>query len=53
MSQNVDYQTNKKIVKKEVSYLGRDFSSIRTNLIEFAKTYFQIHIMILMKHHQV
>jgi len=40
MSQNVDYQTNKKIVKKEVSYLGRDFSSIRTNLIEFAKTYF-------------
>ncbi len=35
-----DYNTNKKIVKKEVSYLGRDFSSIRQNLIEFAKTYF-------------
>ena len=31
-----DYNTNKKIVKKEISYLGRDFSSIRQNLIEFA-----------------
>ena len=36
----VDYNTNKKIVNKEVSYLGRDFSSVRQNLIEFAKTYF-------------
>jgi hypothetical protein len=36
----VDYGTNKKIVKKEVSYLGRDFSDIRNNLIEFAKSYF-------------
>ena len=36
----VDYNTNKKIVKKEVSYLGRDFTDIRANLIEFAKTYF-------------
>ena len=36
----VDYNTNKKVVKKEVSYLGRDFSSVRQNLIEFAKTYF-------------
>ena len=36
----VDYNTNKKVIKKEVSYLGRDFSDIRTNLIEFAKTYF-------------
>ena len=35
-----DYNTNKKIVKKEVNYLGRDFSSLRQNLIEFAKTYF-------------
>ena len=34
----VDYGTNKKIVKKEVSYLGRDFSDIRNNLIEFAKS---------------
>ena len=40
MATNVDYQTNKKIVKKDVSYLGRDFSSIRENLMEFAKTYF-------------
>ena len=36
----VDYGTNKKITKKEVSYLGRDFSDIRNNLIEFAKSYF-------------
>ena len=36
----VDYNTNKKVVKKDINYLGRDFSSIRQNLIEFAKTYF-------------
>ena len=36
----VDYGTNKKIVKKDVNYLGRDFADIRANLIEFAKTYF-------------
>jgi hypothetical protein len=36
----VDYGTNKKIVKKEVNYLGRDFTDIRANLIEFAKSYF-------------
>ena len=36
----VDYNINKKVVKKDVSDLGRDFSSIRQNLIEFAKTYF-------------
>ena len=35
-----DYGTNKKIVKKEVKYLGRDFTDIRSNLIEFAKSYF-------------
>ena len=35
-----DYGTNKKILKKEVNYLGRDFTDIRENLIEFAKTYF-------------
>ena len=29
-----------KLQKKEVKYLSRDFSSFRTNLIEFAKTYF-------------
>ena len=40
MATNVDYNTNKKIVKKDVSYLGRDFSSIRENLLEFAKSYF-------------
>jgi len=36
----VDYNTNQKVVKKEVQYLGREFSDIRSNLIEFAKTYF-------------
>ena len=35
-----DFGTNKKIVKKEVNYLGRDFTDIRENLIEFAKSYF-------------
>ena len=36
----VDYGTNKKVVRKEVNYLGRDFADIRANLIEFAKSYF-------------
>ena len=40
MPRQVDYGTNKKIVKKDVNYLGRDFRDIRQNLIEFAKTYF-------------
>ncbi len=35
-----DYGTNKKTLSKEVSYLGRDFTDIRENLIEFAKSYF-------------
>ena len=35
-----DYGTNKKLVNKEVKYLGRDFTDIRENLIEFAKSYF-------------
>jgi len=35
-----DYGTNKKLVSKEVKYLGRDFTDIRENLIEFAKSYF-------------
>jgi len=35
-----DYGINKKSVSKEVRYLGRDFTSIRQNLIEFAKSYF-------------
>jgi hypothetical protein len=36
----VDYNTNQKVEKKEVQYLGREFSDIRNNLMEFAKTYF-------------
>ena len=35
-----DYGTNKKLVKKELNYIGRDFTDIRENLIEFAKSYF-------------
>ena len=35
-----DYGTNKKLVSKEINYLGRDFTDIRANLIEFAKSYF-------------
>ena len=35
-----DYGTNKKLISKEVNYLGRDFTDIRNNLIEFAKNYF-------------
>ena len=35
-----DYGTFKKKLSKEVNYLGRDFTDIRENLIEFAKTYF-------------
>ena len=35
-----DYGTNKKLVSKDVNYLGRDFTDIRENLIEFAKNYF-------------
>ena len=35
-----DYGTNKKVIQKEVNYLGRDFKNIRENLIEFAKSYF-------------
>ena len=36
----VDYNTNKKVEKREIQYIGREFSDIRNNLIEFAKTYF-------------
>ena len=35
-----DYGTNKKLISKEINYLGRDFTDIRANLIEFAKSYF-------------
>tara|TARA_B100000287_G_scaffold93715_1_gene85896 strand:- start:841 stop:2796 length:1956 start_codon:yes stop_codon:yes gene_type:complete len=35
-----DYGTNKKSISKEIQYLGRDFTSLRQNLIEFAKSYF-------------
>jgi len=37
---NAEYGTSKKIVKKDIKYIGRDFNSIRQNLIEFAKSYY-------------
>ena len=40
MPRQADYGTDKKLVKKEVNYLGRDFRDIRQNLIDFTKTYF-------------
>ena len=39
---NAEYGTSKKIVKKDIKYIGRDFSSIRQNLIEFAKSLLSI-----------
>ena len=53
MAREIEFGTNVKGVKKDINYLGRDFANIRSNLIEFAKQYFQMHTMILMKHHQV
>ena len=40
MPTEADYGTSKKIEKKKIQYIGRDFSSIRQNLIEFAKSYY-------------
>ena len=40
MAREVEYGTNIKSVKRDINYIGREFSSIRANLIEFAKSYF-------------
>ena len=40
MPLDVEYGTNIKKERKKVKYIGRDFSSIRQNLIEFAKSYY-------------
>ena len=40
MAREVEYGTNIKVVKRDINYIGREFSSIRANLIEFAKSYF-------------
>ena len=40
MAREIEYGTNIKAVKKDVKYMGREFSTIRANLIEFAKSYF-------------
>ena len=33
-----------------INYLGRDFNDLKTNLIEYAQTYFPNSYQILMKH---
>ena len=40
MAKEIEYGTNIKSVKKDIRYIGREFTTIRANLIEFAKTYF-------------
>ena len=40
MAKEIEYGTNIKSVKKDIKYIGREFSTIRANLIEFAKSYF-------------
>ena len=40
MPTEVEYGTNVKKDKKKIQYIGRDFGSIRQNLIEFAKSYY-------------
>tara|TARA_B100000575_G_C23133354_1_gene657811 strand:- start:888 stop:2849 length:1962 start_codon:yes stop_codon:yes gene_type:complete len=40
MAREIEFGTNVKSVKKDVNYIGREFSTIRANLIEFAKQYF-------------
>ena len=40
MAREIEFGTNIKSVKKDVKYIGREFSTIRANLIEFAKSYF-------------
>ena len=40
MAREIEYGTNIKSVKKDIRYLGREFNTIRANLIEFAKSYF-------------
>ena len=40
MAREIEYGTNIKSVKKDIRYIGREFNTIRANLIEFAKTYF-------------
>ena len=31
-------------IKKDVKLIGRDFGSIRSNLVDFAKTYFPTNL---------
>jgi len=40
MAREIEFGTNIKSVKKDIKYIGREFSTIRSNLIEFAKQYF-------------
>tara|TARA_B100000287_G_scaffold131709_2_gene123814 strand:+ start:2775 stop:4742 length:1968 start_codon:yes stop_codon:yes gene_type:complete len=37
---NPDYGTSKKTERRDIRYIGREFSTIRANLLEYAKSYF-------------
>ena len=39
--------------ESNVNYLNKDFTALKTSLMNYAKSIFQIHIVILMKHHLV
>ena len=53
LTQN-DWNTQKNTIRKDVNYIGKRFSSIRHNLIEFFQNLtIQKLIMILMNHHLV
>ena len=40
MANDVDYGLSNKKEKRDIRYIGREFSTIRANLLEFAKTYY-------------
>ena len=40
MANDVDYGLNNKKEKRDIRYIGREFSSIRANLLEYAKSYY-------------
>ena len=40
MANDVDYGLNKKKEKRDIRYIGREFSTIRANLLEYAKSYY-------------
>ena len=40
MANDVDYGLSNKKEKRDIKYIGREFSSIRANLLEYAKSYY-------------